>query len=91
MIEKDFTIRGVILRVNSPGGSILASDQIYTAMSDTVGLPVAICAKMMLNNEIKLKGIHLPIHKDIYLPILKELETYGIKFLEKEVDPVLYV
>ena len=69
----------------------IGRDQTYTAMSDTVGLPVAICAKMMLNNVIKLKGIHLPIHKDIYLPILKELEMYGIKFLEKEVDPVLYV
>ena len=65
-------------------------DQTYTAMSDTVGLPVAICAKMMLNDQINLKGVHLPIHKEIYLPVLKELEAYGIKFVEKEVKPVLY-
>jgi hypothetical protein len=59
-------------------------------MSDTVGLPVAICAKMILNKSIKLKGVHLPIHKEIYLPVLKELETYGIVFKEKQVTPVLY-
>ena len=68
----------------------IGADQTYTAMSDTVGLPVAICAKMILNNKIKLKGVHLPIQKEIYLPILKELEEYGIKFKEKEVKPVLY-
>jgi saccharopine dehydrogenase-like NADP-dependent oxidoreductase len=68
----------------------IGEDQTYTAMSDTVGLPVAICAKMILNNNIKLKGVHLPIHKEIYLPILKELEDYGIVFKEKEVKPVLY-
>ncbi len=68
----------------------IGEDQTYTAMSDTVGLPVAICAKMILNNKIKLKGVHLPIHKEIYLPILKELEDYGIVFKEREVQPVLY-
>ena len=68
----------------------IGEDQTYTAMSDTVGLPVAICAKMILNDKIKLKGVHLPIDKQIYLPILKELEEYGIVFKEKEVEPVLY-
>ncbi len=68
----------------------IGKDQTFTAMSDTVGLPVAICAKMILNKSIKLKGVHLPIHKEIYLPVLKELETYGIVFKEKQVTPVLY-
>ena len=68
----------------------IGEDQTYTAMSDTVGLPVAICAKMILNKQIKLKGVHIPIQKQIYLPILKELEEYGIVFKEKEVKPVLY-
>ena len=46
--------------------------------------------KYLENNKIKLKGVHLPIHKEIYLPILKELEDYGIVFKEREVQPVLY-
>ena len=58
----------------------IGKDQTYTAMSDTVGLPVAICAKMILNKKISLKGVHLPIHKEIYLPVLKELEEYGMFF-----------
>ena len=68
----------------------IGKDQMYTAMSDTVGLPVAICAKMILNNQMDLKGVHLPIKKEIYLPILKELEQYGMFFTERQVKPVLY-
>ena len=68
----------------------IGKDQTYTAMSDTVGLPVAICAKMILQNKIKLNGVHLPIHKEIYDPILKELESFGVLFIEKNVKPVLY-
>ena len=45
---------------------------------------------LILNNKIKLKGVHVPIQKEIYLPILNELEEYGIIFKEKEVTPVLY-
>jgi protease IV len=33
LVRKDFTIKGVLVRVNSFGGSLLASDQIYTAIS----------------------------------------------------------
>ncbi len=66
-------------------------DQTYTAMSNTVGLPIAICAKMVLNGTIQLKGVQLPIFKEVYTPILAELEKYGIIFKEKEIDPpVLY-
>ena len=64
----------------------IGEDQTYTAMSNTVGLPVAICAKMMLTGKIQLKGVHLPVLKTIYDPILDELEKYGIKFEEKSVQ-----
>jgi saccharopine dehydrogenase-like NADP-dependent oxidoreductase len=60
----------------------LGEDPVFTSMSNTVGLPVAICTKMILNNEIKQKGVVMPIYKDIYLPILNELEEYGIKFTD---------
>ena len=63
----------------------VGENQIYTSMSNTVGLPVAICAKMILSQEINLKGVQLPVVKEIYDPILKELEKYGISFVEKTV------
>jgi saccharopine dehydrogenase-like NADP-dependent oxidoreductase len=62
----------------------LGKDNQYTAMSDTVGIPVGIAAKMLLNNKIKSRGVLLPISKEIYSPVLKELENYGITFIEKQ-------
>ena len=51
--------------------------------SKTVGLPLAIACLLILNKEINLKGIQTPINKEIYEPVLKELENYGIFFNEK--------
>lgn len=64
----------------------IGEDQTYTSMSNTVGLPVAIAAKMILNGEINEKGVTLPIHPEVYEPILKELELFNIKFEEKETE-----
>ncbi len=63
----------------------IGKDQTFTAMSDTVGLPVAICAKLILNGTITTKGVQIPILKEIYEPVMKELEDFGIKYVEKEV------
>lgn len=49
-------------------------------MAYTVGLPLAIATRAVLKGEIDLTGVHIPTTKDIYEPILKELETYGVKF-----------
>jgi saccharopine dehydrogenase-like NADP-dependent oxidoreductase len=62
----------------------LGEDQVYTSMSNTVGLPVAIAAKMILQEEISQKGVTLPIQKEVYEPILQELSKYGISFEEHE-------
>lgn len=64
---------------------IKGDDQTYTAMAKTVGLPVAMAALKILNGEIKTPGVQLPITKEVYEPILKELEEYGITFIEKKV------
>ena len=64
---------------------ILGEDQTFTAMAKTVGLPVAIAALKILNGEIKTPGVQLPITKEVYTPILKELEEYGVVFKEEEV------
>jgi hypothetical protein len=49
-------------------------------------LPVAIASKMILNGELKTKGVTLPIQPEVYNPILAELETFDIRFIEKEVQ-----
>ena len=64
----------------------LGEDQTYTSMAKTVGLPVAIAALKILDGTIATPGVQLPIAKEVYEPILKELEEYGIHFKEKEVE-----
>ncbi len=63
----------------------IGDDQTYTAMAKTVGLPVAMATLQILNGNIKTPGVQLPIKKEVYEPILKELEEYGVIFTEKQV------
>ena len=62
----------------------LGEDQTYTAMAKTVGLPVAIATLAILNGKIKTPGVQIPITKEVYEPILKELADFGISFKEKK-------
>ncbi|CAN1562381.1 LYS9 Saccharopine dehydrogenase and related proteins [Flavobacteriaceae bacterium] len=64
----------------------LGDDQTYTAMAKTVGLPVAIATLLILNGKITTPGVQLPIRKEVYLPILSELEQFGVVFNEKEMS-----
>ncbi|WP_035335423.1 saccharopine dehydrogenase family protein [Dokdonia sp. PRO95] len=68
----------------------IGEDQVETAMARTVGLPVAMATLRILNGEITTPGVQLPIKKEVYEPILKELEDYGITFKEYEVDYLGY-
>ncbi|WP_433765179.1 saccharopine dehydrogenase family protein [Flavobacterium ginsenosidimutans] len=63
----------------------IGEDQTYTAMAKTVGLPVAIATLLILNGKITTPGVQLPIKKEVYEPILKELEEYGVIFNEQKV------
>jgi len=63
----------------------IGDDQIYTAMAKTVGLPVAMATLLILNGKITTPGVQLPIRKEVYEPILKELEEYGVVFNEQNV------
>ncbi|HAQ70233.1 saccharopine dehydrogenase NADP-binding domain-containing protein [Salibacteraceae bacterium] len=65
---------------------IKGEDRVHTAMAKTVGLPVGIAAKMILNGKISTPGVHVPIKKEIYEPVLVELEEYGIQFIEREAE-----
>jgi len=61
----------------------IGDDQTYTAMAKTVGLPVAMAALQILNGNITTPGVQLPLRREVYLPILKELEEFGVIFNEK--------
>lgn len=65
---------------------VQGENHINTAMSKVVGLPVGILARMLLNGKIKSKGVHIPVQKAVYEPVLKELKNYGLVFKEKEVN-----
>ena len=68
----------------------IGDDQTYTAMAKTVGLPVAMAALHILNGNITTPGVQLPISKEVYVPILKELEELGVIFNEIEMPYVGY-
>lgn len=55
-----------------------------TGMAKTVGLPVGIATKLILENKISLKGIQIPVKKEIYHPILEELKTLGVEVIEEK-------
>jgi saccharopine dehydrogenase-like NADP-dependent oxidoreductase len=59
-------------------------DSEHTAMALTVGLPIAIVTKLILNNKLQRTGILMPKYTDIYEPVLEELKAYGVSFEEKE-------
>jgi len=62
---------------------ITGDNDLHTAMAKTVGLPLGIAAKHILNGTIKVKGLHIPILKEIYEPVLQELAANNIVFQEK--------
>jgi saccharopine dehydrogenase-like NADP-dependent oxidoreductase len=84
-----YEIDGVKKQIDSKMVCI-GEDQIYTAMAKTVGLPVAIATLQILNGKIKTPGVQLPLHKEVYEPILKELASYGVAFNEKEMPYLGY-
>lgn len=61
---------------------VTGDDNKHTAMAKTVGLPLAIAAKKILEGEINIHGLHIPIIPAIYKPVMHELANYGIKFVE---------
>ncbi len=64
---------------------INGEDEIHTAMAKTVGLPAAIAVRRILSGELNRTGVCIPVTEDIYAPVLKELENFGIRFDEKEI------
>lgn len=62
--------------------SVKGEDNEQTAMAKTVGLPLGIAARLILNKEIRLTGLRIPVDKEIYEAVLAELEKNDIRFQE---------
>tara|TARA_B100000902_G_scaffold164152_1_gene159186 strand:+ start:53 stop:1375 length:1323 start_codon:yes stop_codon:yes gene_type:complete len=80
--EFEFIIKGEKKKLSS---SLMVSgdNSKYTAMAKTVGIPVAIATKRILDGTINSSGVQIPTHKNIYVPVLDELKNYGINFIEE--------
>ncbi len=63
---------------------VIGDDAEHTGMSKTVGLPLAIATKLLLQGKIKSRGVRVPTDALIYEPVLNELESVGIVFHENE-------
>lgn len=85
----EFFFRGQGTGVAGQGKKLISTlvvkgdDAEFTAMAKTVGLPMGIAARLILNGKIKLTGVKIPVMKEIYEPVLKELNSLGIVFNEK--------
>ncbi len=69
---------------------VLGENRTHTAMAKTVGLPVAMATLLILNKKITTPGVQIPIKKEIYEPVLKELITYDVVFNEYKVPYLGY-
>ncbi|MBC7904459.1 MAG: hypothetical protein H7Y27_13625, partial [Gemmatimonadaceae bacterium] len=61
---------------------VKGEDNNFTAMAKTVGLPLGIAAKLILQGKLELQGLRIPVTADIYEPVLAELALNGIVFQE---------
>jgi saccharopine dehydrogenase-like NADP-dependent oxidoreductase len=79
----EYELKGAKHKLNS-SLVVIGDDEVHTAMAKTVGLPLAITIKNFLTGKFKLYGVQIPLVKEIYEPMLSELESLNIIFSEKE-------
>lgn len=65
---------------------ITGEDSVYTAMAKSVGLPLAVAAKLVLQGKIMPRGVQIPVWKEIYEPVMDELTNLGFVFNEQEIE-----
>ncbi|MFC2107747.1 saccharopine dehydrogenase C-terminal domain-containing protein [Bacteroidota bacterium] len=81
--EFEYKLDNILYQATSSMGYIGEGAE-RTAMAVTVGTPLAIAVKLLLTGKITSKGILVPTIKELYEPILDELEAYGIHFVDKD-------
>ncbi|MBK8504455.1 MAG: saccharopine dehydrogenase NADP-binding domain-containing protein [Saprospiraceae bacterium] len=92
-IDKDMVVmHHVIEYSNSDGDWSQSSSMVQrgvssvdTAMAKLVGLPLAICTKLLLQDQISIRGVCIPIHPEVYNPVLRELSQMGVRFSEQTI------
>lgn len=72
---KSEKITSTLLDYGVPGGD--------SAMSRTVGLPVGVAAALICDGSLRMAGVRIPTEPEIYEPVLRELQRFGIAFREK--------
>jgi len=65
---------------------VTGQDSTHTGMAKTVGLPLGIATSLLLKGAITLRGVAIPVHRELYNPILLELRQHGVALKEKEID-----
>lgn len=83
--ELEYEFQGTLFRHNSTL-VVKGENNQHTAMAATVGLPLGIAAKLILDGTITCRGLQIPTSKEIYEPVLEELEKKGIRFVEERVE-----
>lgn len=78
-----FTVSGIQKQIQA-SLVVKGNDSVETAMAKTVGLPLGIAARLLLQNKLTERGVVIPIRKSLYQPILNELATLGIVLYEEE-------
>jgi len=80
--EIDYELNGTAFFLKS-SLMVKGENALRTAMAKTVGLPLGIAARLILEEKINVRGLQIPIIPEIYLPVLEELSKEGILFQEE--------
>ncbi|MBS1558616.1 MAG: saccharopine dehydrogenase NADP-binding domain-containing protein [Bacteroidetes bacterium] len=94
--DKDFIVMWHRFRYNQQGEmketqawlTATGENETHTAMAKTVGLPLAIATRLLLQNKIESRGVVIPVEDEFYNPILKELSLLGVEL--KEITRPIY-
>lgn len=65
---------------------VKGENEVLTAMAKTVGLPMAIACKLILEGKVTARGVQIPVMPELYNPVLEELESFGVTFTETVTD-----
>ena len=81
----EYDLQGV-RKAKTSSLSLEGKDSTFTAMSDTVGLPMALAVKPMLEGAFGTTGVDVPMSRTYYEPLLAGLAELGIVFEEREIE-----
>lgn len=69
-------LQSTLVDFGVPGGD--------SSMARTVSLPCAVATNLLLEGKLALRGVQIPVQPELYLPVLAELETLGIRCEERQ-------